>query len=160
MKVILIGSGFYAKVDDVDFPKLSALPWFSQRATNGVVYAALKLPKKPKTYMHRIISGAKKGEWVDHRDRNGLNNQKSNLRICSASQNIAGKRMSRNNTSGFKGVGFCKKSGRWHAYIKKNRKFIFLGSFTNPLAAAKSYDAAAIRLNGQFARTNKQLGLL
>jgi hypothetical protein len=94
---------------------------------------------------------------VDHRDGNGLNNRRrSNLRVCSHSQNGANQKKHKNNTSGFKGVVLYKdnRSRPWCARIKVEGRHIYLGYFATPDEAAKAYDAAAIRLHGEFARTN------
>jgi HNH endonuclease/AP2 domain len=97
-----------------------------------------------------------KGRWgrpmIDHRDGNSTNNRWSNLRRATASQNNANRRRPRHNTSGYKGAVLCRKSGRWHAFIRSKRRRIYLGSFPTPQAAHAAYVVAARKLFGKFAR--------
>jgi hypothetical protein len=61
------------------------------------------------------------------------------------------------NTSGFKGVSFYRQTGRWQAYIRHGGRRLHLGMFATAEDAAAAYDAAAIRLKGEFARTNAMI---
>lgn len=102
--------------------------------------------------MHRLITG---WSYVDHRDGNGLNNRRSNLRQATHAQNMANKRLYRNNTSGFKGVMRNSGKGRpWSASIKVNKRSFRLGNHDTPEEAARAYDQAARRWFGEFARLN------
>jgi HNH endonuclease/AP2 domain-containing protein len=97
-----------------------------------------------------------KGRWgrpiIDHRDGDGTNNRWSNLRRATMSQNAANRRRPRQNTSGYKGVYLCRKTGKWRACIGKDGETIQLGRFETPQAAHKAYVAAARKLFGEFAR--------
>ena len=97
-----------------------------------------------------------KGRWgrpmIDHRDGDSTNNRWSNLRRATASQNGANSRRPRHNTSGYKGVVLCRRSGRWRASVRKNGRRIYLGTFATPEAAHDAYVAAARELFGDFAR--------
>lgn len=95
--------------------------------------------------------GAKRGQRVDHRDRNGLNNQKLNLRFCTTSQNIANS-VGRS-ASGFKGV-YRFRNG-WTSHITVNYKTLYLGVFDTVLEGAKAYNEAALKYFGEFARLNQ-----
>jgi len=102
--------------------------------------------------MHTLITG-----WarVDHADGDGLNNQRSNLREATSAQNAANSRPRTGGTSAFKGV--CWVGGRrqcWTAQIRINRGTRFLGYFSDEVAAARAYDAAAVAAWGPFARLN------
>lgn len=115
-------------------------------SVNGVHYMA-----------HHLIWYFVTGEWphgflVDHRDGNGLNNRWLNLRRATFSQNVCNSKLGRSNTSGFKGVSFDRKSGRWHAQIMLDRKQKHLGRFPTPELAHAAYCHAAERLHGDFAR--------
>ncbi len=92
---------------------------------------------------------------IDHRDRNYLNNQKNNLRIATRQQNLANQPYYINNTSGYKGVTWHKKSKKWYAQIKVNRQHIHLGTFHDIKLAAKAYNDAAVKYFGEFAWLNK-----
>jgi HNH endonuclease len=96
------------------------------------------------------------GRWgrpmIDHRDGNSTNNRWSNLRLATASQNNANRRLPGHNTSGYKGVILCRKSGRWHAFIRYRGRGTYLGSFPTPQAGHVAYVAAARKVHGKFAR--------
>ena len=97
------------------------------------------------------------GRWgrpmIDHRDGNSTNNRWSNLRLATASQNNANRRLPGHNTSGYKGVVYCHKSRRWRGFIRYRGRVNYLGSFATPEAAHAAYVAAAPKVHGKFART-------
>jgi hypothetical protein len=116
-------------------------------------------------YLHRVIYELANGQipdkiQVDHVNRNGLDCRISNLRLATNTQNQANKGRSKNNASGFKGVSWSKRVGKFAAYIKVDGKNKFLGYFDVALDAALVYDEAVISLRGEFAKTNASLGLL
>lgn len=92
----------------------------------------------------------------DHKDGNGLNNQKSNLRICTNAENIRNAKRYSTNTTGFKGVCIDSdyKKLSFRAGIKHYNKTYKLGNFNNAIDAAKAYDKKARELYGEFAKTN------
>ena len=96
------------------------------------------------------------GTWgrpmIDHRDGNPANNRWSNLRLATHSQNNANRRRPRHNTSGFKGVSFDRRVGKWKATICKEGHTMCLGWFDTPQAAHKAYVKAARMLFGELAR--------
>lgn len=95
------------------------------------------------------------GMQVDHIDGNGLNNQRSNLRIATHLQNQRNRQhMNKNNSSGYRGVTWCKGAGRWMAQLSLNYKHVHLGLFDSPIDAAIAYDHAVIEHFGEFASTN------
>lgn len=108
------------------------------------------------TYMHRLILGLVPGDGqrVDHRDLNGLNNVRSNLRLCTSSQNLANGPRRVDNTSGYRGVGWDRQHRRWVAKIQVRGRTMNLGLFRSPEQAALAYDAAAREHFGEFARPN------
>ena len=93
---------------------------------------------------------------IDHINHEKLDNRRSNLRICTTSQNCANMNIKRKNRgiSGFKGVRYHSKNKNWNARITIKRKEIHLGCFTDKDVAAKAYDLAAIKYFGEFALTN------
>ena len=90
---------------------------------------------------------------VDHRDGNGLNNQKYNLRKCFHRQNM-GNQKTRKGTSKYKGVSWKSRDKVWAASICSNYKVQHIGHFTSETEAAKAYDKRAIELFGEFVKTN------
>lgn len=101
--------------------------------------------------LHTFLTG-----WplVDHVNGNGLDNRRANLRAATPGQNQANMRRPRTNTSGFKGVSWFARTGKWRAYIGFENRQIHLGYFATPEEAARTYDAKAVELYGEFARPN------
>lgn len=156
MREIYLSQGKVALVDDQDFEWLSQWKW-SVLITSWTDYAVrseyVGNYRQKTIRMHRFILGAKKGQEIDHHDRNGLNNQRNNLRFCSGSQNM-GNVGSKPHTSKFKGV--CRPTGykKWWAQIKRNGKNTLIGVFDREEDAALAYDKAAIETFGNYARIN------
>lgn len=98
-------------------------------------------------------------EEVDHHDGDKQNNKFSNLRPATSSLNKYNIPLKSNNTSGFKGVHYCKSKRRFTAQIQVNGKYVHLGRFKTAEEAARVYDAAAIEAVGEFALTNAKMGL-
>jgi hypothetical protein len=105
-------------------------------------------------YLHREIMQAPKGLLVDHKNNDGLDNRRANLRLATHSQNGCNRPRKKNGSSRFKGVIFLKDRKRWSARLKKNGKHIFLGNFKNEIDAARVYDEAAKQYHGEFACLN------
>lgn len=113
---------------------------------------------------HRLavlyVTGLPPTDTIDHIDGNGLNNRYSNLRVCAHRENLRNQKKPASNTSGFKGVTYSKTKRKWLARVILGRKVMLVGKFTAPEAAARAYDDAAVKHFGEFAKTNKMLGLL
>jgi hypothetical protein len=159
MKKIPLSSGkAFALVDDDDFEWLSKYTWQLIVMKSGVCYATRnekfyvgKVRKSRGYSMHREILGLTDGRiQCDHKDENGLNNQRSNLRVATRSQN----RINKTKKEGFKGVHLVRRTGRYIAQITLNRKCYNLGTFDTKEAAAAAYNNAAIKLHGEFAKLN------
>lgn len=88
---------------------------------------------------------------IDHHDGNGLDCRSDNLRAATPAQNAYNKRLSKKNTSGFKGVRWKPDHQKWEARIKAAGKHYHLGYFDAPADAHIAYVAAAQRLHGEFA---------
>lgn len=124
---------------------------------SSLYYAATNVRKgdrQKQVLMHRLIMGCRAGQEVDHIDGNGLNNQRSNLRLATHQQNLFNQKKRAGGTSSYKGVSWCKRSEKWLSQIMINKKTKFLGYFADELSAAVAYDTAAIALFGEFARKN------
>jgi hypothetical protein len=140
-----------AIVDAADYQWLSMYKWNASESKNAF-YARTKT-KHRRIYMHRLIMNAPPDKIVDHIDHNGLNNCRSNLRICSFSENLCNRRPSKK-TSRYKGVHWCKESRIWKAVIRFKGKKQNLGQFKNEIDAARAYDKAARQLFKEFAYLN------
>lgn len=156
MKTILLNSGETTLVDDIDFEFLLSFgPWFVGKSRK-IEYARTNVNDRT-AFMHRLIIervvGYFKGD-VDHKDGNGLNNQRFNLRIATKSQNAANRGPQENNTSGYKGVSWSKVALKWKAQIQINKTVFTLGHFIDPIEAAKVYDCAAKSTWKEFAWLN------
>jgi hypothetical protein len=106
--------------------------------------------KQHYVYMHRQIMGEPEGLLVDHIDRDGLNNRRSNLRTCDSEGNARNRSRRRDNTTGFKGVYRGKDCIGWIAKIQDT----YLGMYPTAEEAARAYDTAAVRTFGEFASLN------
>jgi AP2 domain-containing protein len=152
--LVPLTKGLVAIVDEADMPLISAIAWKAEDHA-GCRYAAyneyIGNYRQRKVYMHRLIIGAGKNQRVDHRNGNGLDNRRSNLRIATVGQNAANR--AAYSKTGYKGV-HVKPSGNFHASISKDKRTIYLGTFPTPEEAARAYDVAAISLHGEFARLN------
>ena len=152
-KEIQLTRGRITLVDDADFEWLNQWRWcyhdgYAQR------HSARAGGEGHMIFMHREIIQPLKGMKTDHRDRDKLNNQRSNLRVCSTSENHMNKGKQKNNTSGYKGVSWHRQDKKWRAYINVNRKQFHLGNFSAAKDAARAYDEASIRYHGEFGLQN------
>lgn len=161
VKEVPISQGRIALVDDEDFEAVMRFRWQVFRAERkqgpDVLYARRKNRENDgdRRYpvMHRMILPG--FAMIDHKDGNGLNNQKSNLRPATNSQNQANRSTHKpGETSHFRGVYLHRKTMKWNAHIRANGKMINLGYFVDEIAAAKAYDEAAVHFFGEFARPN------
>lgn len=159
---IPLTKGHFALVDAEDFERLSAFKWcaWSSPKRPGLVYAirAIKRAGGRTTtmWMHREILGAtERRVFVDHRDHDGLNNTRENLRLCTRRQNAWNIGSSPNQKrGGFKGVSLDKPTGKWVAKLGGSRGPLYLGLFKSAEDAARAYDRAARENFGEFAGLN------
>jgi hypothetical protein len=149
--------GLRTLVSDEDFARFGHLKWHAVRRADGTVYAGRKNPAtKGKLYLHRAITGARKGLTVDHINGDGLDNRRENLRVCTLRKNLWNTRKARTaSTSRFKGVSYESAKGKWKAAIRgQDGKNVTLGRFDDEEDAARAYNEAARRLRGEYARLN------
>ena len=148
----------FALVDDEDYNRITEYVW-NLNKWGDTFYAIRTNHDKnnglPSTVrMHRSAIFAPAGKSVDHIDRNGLNNQKENLRLCSVSQNQMNTKLRRDNKSGYRGVYWRTKSNKWNASITINGKQKTIGEYFCLIRAAKAYDDKAREHFGEFASLN------
>jgi hypothetical protein len=154
---IYLGDGQFTILDQRDYYNLSKFQWYI-KGSFGKFYAARNYKydfRQTKTVsMHREIMIAPKGLLVDHRNRNGLDNRRANLRLATYSENNCNKLKRKNTSSRFIGVCFNKQNQRWGAHIQHGGGKIFLGYFDSETDAGKAYDEAAKKYHGEFACLN------
>jgi hypothetical protein len=157
VKAIPLTMDKFAVVDDEDFEKLNRYKWRALKRIlkNRVNYYAVRTECCGKNrYMHREILGVVDTKIeVDHKDSNGLNNQKTNIRPANHRENQQHSTKQPNCSSRFKGVSLHR--GKWKVQIKPpNRPQIYIGMFDDEHIAASVYNAAAKRYFKEFALTN------
>lgn len=140
MKEIMLTNGGCAMVDDENYNYLTQWKWF--RSPNGYAISTIGLIK-----MHRLITGAKKGELVDHIDHDTLNNTKLNLRIVSTQKNVHNQNKRANTKNNFKGVCFKPRHGLWESRCRMFGKNHELGLYKSEIAAAYAYNKKAQELS-------------
>lgn len=161
MKTIPLTKGYSALVDDEDYERVAAVKWYAS-VHPRTIYAQRDCHangKRTAVCLHRFIMSAPQGMWVDHINGDGLDNRKSNLRVCTPAENLRNQRRP-TGRSVFKGISFDAVNKKWRATIRVSGKRVFLGRFLDERSAAMAYDAAALLHHGAFACTNADLGLL
>ena len=152
--IIIVDADQYEKV-------VGLAAWAAvKNADASTYYAGGKLRKSdgadhtPFVFIHRVIAGLDKTDVrrVDHRNGNGLDNRRANLRIALHAENMRNTKLRRTNTSGRKGVSFIKATGHWRARVNLNGECVFYKVFTTKQEAESAYWTAAQRFHGEFAR--------
>lgn len=150
MKLIPLTQGKFAEVDDEDYERVNKHKWCLS-AQGYAVRAVNYNSRRVIRFMHRFIMHAKKGQQVDHIDMIGTRNLKSNMRLCSISQNRCNRKKTCRNKSGYKGVSKYYRDERFLAQIKFKGKAVYLGLYETPQEASLAYQKAAKELHGEFA---------
>jgi hypothetical protein len=149
-----LGGGMVAVIDPLDVRKCAPYRWYPVKQYASNTYYAVTKRGGVCLSMHRLIVNAPDDRQVDHIDRDGLNNQRHNLRVATAIQNGANRAASSLNPTGLKGVRILE-SGRFAAQINRGGARKSLGTFDTPEEAALAYNYEAIRQDGEFARPNR-----
>ncbi len=158
MKYIKLTQGKFAIIDDEDFEQTNKFKWYALKDRNTwyAVRTIYKADGKQKTIrMHREIMKMPPGIETDHKNHNGLDNQKKNLRCATRAENGQNRCIQkRPKSSRHKGVCWCRRDGKWRAQIKLNGRQIWLGHFNSEIEAALAYDKAAKQHFGKYACIN------
>jgi hypothetical protein len=141
--------GFVAEIDFEDFEKVRGVKWQAV-SKSGKLYARDNKGK----YLHHYLLSKKTGLEIDHKDGNGLNNRRDNLRHGTHHQNQLNMSKHRDGSSRFKGVFWFKRDKTWAAQICFCGKRKHLGYFSDEAAAAEAYNKAAREIHGEFAKVN------
>lgn len=153
---IVLSCGLAALVDEQDYAAVVAAGPWNAKPSPTTVYAQRNMRRSDGSATTQMLHTFLTGEaCIDHRNGNGLDNQRENLRPATKGQNSANRKLRADSTSGFKGV--CAHPGNglpWRAQIVRNYKKRHLGLFATAEEAARAYDAAAVELFGEFARLN------
>lgn len=147
--------------DDFDYKLVSEHRWFACKGQNSnTIYARTAYIKEGRyrsRLMHRLILlNTPRSLHIDHKNGNGLDNRRINLRICTPSQNSANQSIAKNNKTGCKGINkiIGKTKISYRAQITVDKKQINLGCFKSLKEAAAAYNEAAINYFGEFAKVN------
>lgn len=151
MKKIPLTKGKYAIVDDADFKWLNLFSWYAE--PHKRTWYARTTVNGRFVRMHSLLMDTKDGYMADHRNRNGLDNRRHNLRNCTRSENLQNQKRLAVGTSRYKGV-YRNKDGKYCAQITIDGKTKGLGLFGDEQYAARVYNAAAERYFGKFACLN------
>ena len=156
MKEIRLNQNKTALVDDEDFELIKTYRWycFKSRYTFYAISQWYENGERKHVLMHRLILNVPDGFILDHKNKNGLDNQKENLRLCTHNQNKQNSKMRRHNKSGFRGVHYSKRDKLFYSRIGIDGKRLWIGCFKTAKAAALAYDKYAIKHHGEFAQLN------
>jgi hypothetical protein len=152
---IPLSQGKVALIDFADFDLICRHKWCAVHEPNDMYYAVMHTRsidgKRTRIGMHVLIAG----KGCDHKNRNGLDNRRENLRPASAVQNSSNRKIGKSNKSGYKGVSYCVKKRTWRASIMSEGIRHQLGSYHTAEDAALAYNEGAKRFHGEFAYLNE-----
>lgn len=153
MKEIKLTQGKVTIVDDDDYDMLMEGTWQAHYEKHRWYVTGRYKGKQYR--MHRLIMKETDPKTViDHKNGDGLNNQKRNLRRATTSQNISNGRIRQNFTSKYKGVHWDKFNNKWRVQVQSQEGIVRLGRFGNEVHAALAYNDMAVKIQGEFARIN------
>lgn len=167
MKEIPLLHGYIAIIDDEDYERVSRYTWtplIDKSPRLSTVYARTSiqtrsrkearetgLPRKKTILLHRFILGVDDPRiHVDHKNGNGLDNRRENIRVATVSQNRQNSRPWASKR--YKGV--TRNCNKFQASIRANGDNVFIGNFETEEDAALAYDSLARLHFGEFARCN------
>lgn len=155
MKQIPLTQNKVSIISDDCFDRLSQFTWHFNRRLGYAIGERFEGGKRIRVSMHREVMNAQDGSEVDHINGDKLDNRRENLRLCTKSQNMSNRGKQLNNTTGYKGVFTSQRTTKFRAQIRVKGKSIHLGLFENLKDAAISYNIAATKYFGEFAKLNE-----
>lgn len=157
-EIALVNSRRVVLIDDADLPLVSKYTWYLfRRKERRRHYAYANVNRRGIVLMHRMLMRPRKGRQVDHRNGDGLDNRRSNMRTCTSSQNGMNKGPARKSATGLKGVSFRPASRGQNKYAAQGRAFggwFHIGRYATARAAHRSYVAWAKKAHGEFFRAS------
>lgn len=152
---ITLACGATALCDAEDYHWLARFSWRLHPSGYAVAGGENRLLQ-----MHRLVMGLAPGSvLIDHINSDRLDNTKTNLRKCSHAENTRNRVKPSGTSSRFKGVYRDSRRGYWRVRVSFEKRAHYVGVFQDEVEAARAYDAKALELHGEFARTNATLGL-
>jgi hypothetical protein len=151
MKTIPLSQGKFALVDDEDFDNLNQFLWYASNEHRSWYSARTYINENRHRITLRMHCEIVKEKGWDHIDRDGLNNQRNNLRKASFSDQSVNRKIVPG-ISGYRGVH--PRDGKWRARVCKHGKYTCLGTFETAEQAALAYNEGAKELHGSFAVLN------
>ncbi len=152
VRYIPLTQGKVAIVDEEDYPSLIRYNWHAVKSTQ-TFYVRSRVNNRV-ILIHRFIMNPPEAMVVDHINHNGLDNRRSNLRICTKEQNARNRKPNTSRNGKYKGVHFDKTRNKFKATIKCQEKSLSIGYYKNEIEAAKEYDKKAKHLFKEFAYLN------
>ncbi len=150
IEVTLFG-GLLTKIDRADFEQLDGAKLYRTKGgLHGGFYACIRHKNGRRVALHRIVTGAKPGQHVDHINGDTLDNRRCNLRLCEHRENARNSKKRRHSQQPYKGI--VQRRGGWNATIVLDGVEIRTCLLPTPELAARVYDAMALRYHGEFAR--------
>ncbi len=158
MKTIQLTQGKETILDDIDYELVSLFKWQAHK-DGKTFYASSSITVNGVKYhihLHKLILVVPEDMRVDHRNRNGLDNRRQNLRPCTHAQNLLNRPANKNTSSKHKNVHWRKDISRWQVSITISQgKRKYLGCYKNEATAAQAYNDAVIKYHGEFIYLNE-----
>jgi hypothetical protein len=149
MNILYKDESYCCLIDNEDVDKVSKLNWHLNKK-KGYAYHTFRIKDKtPTIALHKFIMGNNLGE-VDHINNNKLDNRKSNLRICTHTQNLYNSKLAKNNTTGIKGLSWDKRMNKWGAQLSVNSQRI-VKYFTDKSVAINVITSLRNKYHGEYA---------
>ena len=145
--------GYEAVIDAADVPLVAGLSWYTYRHKRAIYAVTNSTDGDGRRFTLRMHSAITGFAFTDHRDGNGLNNRRSNLRPADRQQNNRNARLRVDNACGLKGAYWHKGVRKFAAHIRSSGRPVHLGYFDTAEAAHAAYCEASALIHGEFGRT-------